>query len=120
MVISFDFPVAIVFRQRLTNFQSLPRNIGSPINTVLKRTKGSSMLQSALIGIIEQTAPLSLMAEWDHSGVQVACAREHIHHLAVCLDPVPVQIRQAVSAGADMVLTHPPLTLHPAWTDVAG
>ena len=76
------------------------------------------MLQSELIRIIEQTAPLSLMAEWDHSGVQVASARADIRHLAVCLDPSPEQLRAAVEAGADMVLTHHPLSMRPAWTNV--
>ena len=75
------------------------------------------MLQSELIRIIEQTAPLSLMAEWDHSGVQVASGREVIRHLAVCLDPMPEQLQAAVDAGADMVLTHHPLTMRPAFTD---
>ena len=74
------------------------------------------MLQSELISIIERTAPLSLMAEWDHSGVQVASARAEIRHLAVCLDPAPEQLRAAVEAGADMVLTHHPLAMRPAWT----
>lgn len=76
------------------------------------------MIQSELIRIIEQTAPLSLMAEWDHSGVQVASARADIRHLAVCLDPAPEQLRAAVEAGADMVLTHHPLVMRPAWTNV--
>ena len=75
------------------------------------------MLQSELISIIEQTAPLSLMADWDHSGVQVASARADIRHLAVCLDPAPEQLRAAVEAGADMVLTHHPLAMRPAWTN---
>lgn len=75
------------------------------------------MLQSELIRIIEQTAPLSLMAEWDHSGVQVASGREVIRHLAVCLDPMPEQLQAAVDAGADMVLTHHPLAMRPAFTD---
>jgi len=74
------------------------------------------MLQSAIIQIIEQTAPLPLMAEWDHSGVQVASPREEIRHLAVCLDPALEQLRAAVECGADMVLTHHPLTMRPQWT----
>ena len=45
------------------------------------------MLQSDIITIIEKTAPLSLMAGWDRSGVQVASPRKEISHLAVCLDP---------------------------------
>lgn len=75
------------------------------------------MLQSELISIIERTAPLSLMAEWDHSGVQVASARADIRHLAVCLDPAPEQLYAAVEAGADMVLTHHPLAMRPEWTN---
>lgn len=74
------------------------------------------MLQSELISIIERTAPLSLMADWDHSGVQVASTRAEIRHLAVCLDPAPEQLRAAVEAGADMVLTHHPLAMRPSWT----
>ena len=75
------------------------------------------MLQSDIITIIEQTAPLSLMAEWDRSGVQVASPRRDIRCLAVSLDPAPEQIRAAVEAGADMVLTHHPLAMRPEWTN---
>ncbi|WP_298066280.1 Nif3-like dinuclear metal center hexameric protein [uncultured Mailhella sp.] len=74
------------------------------------------MLQQAVINIIEQTAPLSLMAEWDHSGVQVASPRKEIRRLSVCLDPAPEQIRTALETGADMVLTHHPLAMRPQWT----
>jgi len=74
------------------------------------------MLQRDLIEIIEKTAPLPLMAEWDHSGVQVASARRDIRHLAVCLDPAPEQLRAAAEIGADMVLTHHPLSMRPEWT----
>ena len=75
------------------------------------------MLQSDIIATIEKTAPLSLMADWDHSGVQVASPRKEIRHLAVCLDPVPEQIQAAVDAGADMVLTHHPLAMRAEWTN---
>ncbi len=75
------------------------------------------MLQSTVIQIIEQTAPLSLMAEWDHSGMQVASIRRDVSCLAVCLDPLPMQIDLALETGADMVLTHHPLSLSPQWTD---
>lgn len=75
------------------------------------------MLQSDIITIIEKTAPLSLMAGWDRSGVQVASPRKEISHLAVCLDPTPEQILAAVDAGADMVLTHHPLAMRAEWTN---
>ena len=75
------------------------------------------MLQSDIITIIEKTAPLSLMAGWDRSGVQVASPRKEISHLVVCLDPAPEQILAAVDAGADMVLTHHPLAMRAEWTN---
>ena len=75
------------------------------------------MLQSDIITVIEKTAPLSLMASWDRSGVQVASPRKEISHLAVCLDPAPEQIHAAVEAGADMVLTHHPLAMRAEWTN---
>ncbi len=75
------------------------------------------MLQSAIISIIEKTAPLSLMADWDRSGVQVASPRKEISHLAVCLDPAPEQVLAAVEAGADMILTHHPLAMRAEWTN---
>ncbi len=78
---------------------------------------GESMLQSDIVTIIEQTAPLSLMADWDRSGVQVASPRREVERLAVCLDPAPEQIRAAVEAGAEMILTHHPLAMRPQWTD---
>ena len=75
------------------------------------------MLQSDIITIIEKTAPLSLMAEWDRSGVQVASPRKEIRHLAVCLDPAPEQMAAAVEHGADMVLTHHPLAMRAEWAN---
>ncbi|MBP3730127.1 MAG: Nif3-like dinuclear metal center hexameric protein [Mailhella sp.] len=75
------------------------------------------MQQQTVIDIIEQTAPLSLMADWDHSGIQVASSRKDIRRLAVCLDPLPEQIALAVQSGADMVLSHHPLAMHAQWTD---
>ena len=78
------------------------------------------MLLNDVIQVIERTAPLSLMADWDHSGVQVASLRQDVARLAVCLDPLPGQIRAALEAGADMVLAHHPLSLHPQWTDAVN
>ncbi len=75
------------------------------------------MKQADVISCIERTAPLSIAAGWDHSGVQVASRREDIQRLAVCLDPTPGCIANALKAGADMILTHHPLSLEPRFTD---
>lgn len=69
---------------------------------------------SAVIAAIEQTAPLSGAASWDKSGLQVASYRTDINRLAVALDPVPATVRAALDQGADMVLTHHPLSLAPS------
>ena len=64
-----------------------------------------------IIAAIETTAPLFAAAPWDVSGMQVAARRTEITRLAVCLDPLPGQIRAAAALGADMVLSHHPLLL---------
>ena len=75
------------------------------------------MRQSEIIEIIEQTAPLSIAAGWDNSGLQVASARERVASLAVCLDPTPESIRQALEQGAEMVLSHHPLSMTPFYVN---
>lgn len=71
------------------------------------------MQQRTIVRIIEEIAPPVFAAAWDKSGVQVASPRQEIHHLAVSLDPTPDAVRRAVQAGADMLLTHHPLSLQP-------
>lgn len=75
------------------------------------------MQQHELIAILEETAPPAFAAEWDKSGIQVASARPDITHLALSLDPTPQAVAEAVAAGADMLLTHHPLTLRPRFPD---
>lgn len=75
------------------------------------------MQQHKLIAILEEAAPPEFAAEWDKSGIQVASARPEIAHLAVSLDPTPDAVAEAAAAGADMLLTHHPLTLRPRYPD---
>ncbi len=75
------------------------------------------MKQTELVRIIEQTAPLGIMAAWDRSGVQVASRREEVSRLAVCLDPTPESVRAALDWGAEMILAHHPLTMEGRFTD---
>lgn len=75
------------------------------------------MQQATLIAIIEDVAPPAFAAPWDRSGIQAASTRADIRHLAVSLDPTPNTVRRAVAAGADMLLTHHPLTLEPRFPD---
>lgn len=75
------------------------------------------MSYTEVIAAIEQVAPLPIAAAWDKSGVQVAARRDVVRHLAVCLDPTPEAIQAAIDLGADMVLSHHPLSLKPYFAD---
>ncbi len=71
-----------------------------------------------IIGCIESIAPLHAAAPWDKSGMQVASRRDDATHLAVLLDPAPDAVRNALAAGADMILSHHPLTMQPRFADM--
>ena len=66
-----------------------------------------------LIQCIENHADPALAADWDPSGMQVAGTKDHIHRLALTLDPRPETVRKALDWNADFILSHHPLTLTP-------
>ena len=67
-----------------------------------------------IFSAIEKIAPLDAAAPWDISGLQVAAHRSEADMLAVCLDPTPASVRQALERGAQCILSHHPLALKPA------
>lgn len=69
------------------------------------------MKPAEIINFIEKTAPLHLAAPWDSAGMQVATLRAEIRRLAVCLDPTPATVGQAVDIGAEFILSHHPLLM---------
>ncbi|MDR1359488.1 MAG: Nif3-like dinuclear metal center hexameric protein [Deltaproteobacteria bacterium] len=78
-----------------------------------------------VIAVIENMAPPAAAAAWDVSGVQVASRRDRITRLAVMLDPAPRALAAAAADGAEFILAHHPLSLHPrfpnsvdAYTDI--
>lgn len=73
-----------------------------------------------IIKIIEKTAPLSLAASWDKSGLQVAAFRHEAAHVAVMLDPSLGNILKAKEMGADFLLSHHPLSMEPRYPDTLG
>lgn len=77
------------------------------------------MKLSDIITVIERTAPLSIAAPWDNSGVQVAAFRHEINHMAVLLDPSIEGLERAVGAGADFILSHHPLCMSPRYPNKA-
>ncbi len=76
-----------------------------------------AMNLSDAIQRIERTAPLSGAASWDKCGVQILGTRDTCAKLAVALDPAPLVMESALSWGADLVLTHHPLSLEPRFLD---
>lgn len=67
-----------------------------------------------IFSAIEKIAPLDAAAPWDISGLQVAAHRSEADMLAVCLDPTPASVHQALELGAQCILSHHPLALKPA------
>ena len=72
------------------------------------------MQLTEIFSAIEKIAPLEAAAPWVMSGLQVAARRSDAVILAVCLDPTPASVRQALELGAQCILSHHPLALKPA------
>jgi len=69
-----------------------------------------------IMAILEKHYPLYLAEEWDNCGLQIGDCEQRIAKLAVALDPSPDIIKQAVSIGADLLVTHHPLFFAPLKT----
>lgn len=78
------------------------------------------MQLSDLIKEIQKIAPLQAAADWDNSGMQVLGARKEINRVAITLDPTLPAITNAVTTGADCILTHHPLSFKPRSLGVAS
>lgn len=63
--------------------------------------------------IIEREAPLELALPDDNPGLQIGSAAWRVRRVLVALDPTPAVVRRAVSAQADLLVTHHPLFLDP-------
>ncbi|SDN21420.1 dinuclear metal center protein, YbgI/SA1388 family [Desulfonauticus submarinus] len=66
-----------------------------------------------LIDIIEKYAPLNFAASWDKSGLLVLGEKEDIQKVAISLEPSLSAVNKALDWGANFLLTHHPLALHP-------
>ena len=68
---------------------------------------------SKIIKLIEEIAPNEEYRDIDNSGVQIYAGKEDISSVLVCLEINEAVIREAVTKGADMILTHHPLIFNP-------
>ncbi len=68
---------------------------------------------SAVAAAIEALAPLALAEPWDRPGLQVGDPRATVDRVLVALDPSPQAVARATETGAQLLLTHHPLSLDP-------
>ena len=62
-----------------------------------------------IIKVLEDFAPLSVQESWDNSGLAVGSPDADVSSVLIGLDCTPELVDEAVSCGADMIVTHHPL-----------
>ena len=62
-----------------------------------------------IISVIEEFAPLSLQENWDNSGLCIGSPEDSVSSVLFGLDCTPELVDEAISCGADMIVTHHPL-----------
>ena len=62
-----------------------------------------------VISVIEDFAPVSIQENWDNSGLCIGSPEAAVHSVLLGLDCTPELVDEAVSCGADMIVTHHPL-----------
>lgn len=62
---------------------------------------------------IDSFAPFSTQAEWDNSGLLVGDGNKVVNKIIFALDVTSDVINQAVSCGADLIVTHHPVIFKP-------
>ncbi|GAB4261821.1 Nif3-like dinuclear metal center hexameric protein [Thermincola ferriacetica] len=66
-----------------------------------------------VINYIEQFAPKHLAEEWDNVGVQVGTTTREVSKVLVTLDVTADVVNEALSMGAEMIVSHHPLIFKP-------
>lgn len=66
-----------------------------------------------ITGILERTAPLSLQAGFDNSGLLVGDADADVESALICVDVTEDVVDEAIRLGAGLVISHHPVIFHP-------
>ena len=74
--------------------------------------KRTSILAKDISSAIEKFAPLSTQEEWDNSGFTVGNPNAKVSSALIALNCTLDVVREAVSKGCDMIITHHPLIVH--------
>lgn len=62
-----------------------------------------------ILAALDALAPFELAEEWDNAGLLAGSAGAEVSKILVALDLRPRVIREAVSAGAELIVTHHPI-----------
>ena len=62
-----------------------------------------------IASVIESFAPLSIQESWDNSGLVIGSEAQEVHGVLLGFDCTADLVDEAVSLGADMIITHHPL-----------
>ena len=62
-----------------------------------------------VVKVIEEFAPLGIQESWDNSGLCIGSPDAPVSSVLLGLDCTPELVEEAVSCGADMIVTHHPL-----------
>lgn len=71
------------------------------------------MTVGEIYGIIDRLAPFDTQADFDNSGFLVGCAAQEVSCALFALDLTQPVIDEAVSIGANLIVTHHPLMFTP-------
>ncbi|NLW07731.1 MAG: Nif3-like dinuclear metal center hexameric protein, partial [Clostridia bacterium] len=66
-----------------------------------------------IIAAIEALAPPELAAEWDNVGLMLGSYETEVRRVLVCLDVSLEIVEEAVSRGANLIVSHHPLFFRP-------
>ncbi len=67
------------------------------------------MTAKEIVSLIEEVAPNSIQESWDNSGFSVGDPDREVSSVLLALDCTPEVIEEAISIGAQMIITHHPL-----------
>lgn len=66
-----------------------------------------------ILTLVGKQAPEGLAADWDRVGLLLGSPRQPVECLLVALEATPAVLEEALTAGAQMLLTHHPLLFQP-------
>lgn len=67
-----------------------------------------------ILEYLESLAPAAMQESWDNVGLLCGSKNKEVKKIFVALDPFESVCREAVAAGADLLVTHHPLIFQPA------